>query len=1054
MPEPLLPELTAAATVTSFNSPGGWDARTAKDLDDLRKGLKVTPARIQINSIPDIWARPLLFQMALFDGSHPLHERTLGEWRGLLAMLALKAVKNLSNLSLSPIHIAESPNPGSNTAFMDAASKLLPTAKLTPGTSWENSYLILFHDGFRDKPIGMTSPTTLVYTSTHYFNHITGVQWFDTEYLEDPTGHLNIIEKPALASWLSNLLTKLHNLAKEPGTNTDVLNSLTGLVKSFIDDLSAEVTPFAPATQGYGISPGHGIFSFLENPSAAAQAPPSPVRLIPSPGRTADPPILIVDKTIPEQWGVPANQIQVGTKTLSDLTPAGHPDGVHGKFAGINLTGLEVWNATEFFTDRITLFRVPNAFPGAKGENWVNDQRPTDLSIILPIQEKLLNYLSPEDLLKRLTFERTTDAGIRATLKLTLGDDRTDKPFTITKEYLPGDLYYLDEVPVIEVFPNFRVPDWKTYFVAFSAVNEGNTFKIKPLTIAGTSESAIIPTEQKAALQTVWQLNQYPEAIICQADGKDIGVLFLDDPITPLSQSTAFTVGVDFGASGTTVYISSGGANISPLILKNHKLTVTNLSDDQKARTLDFFLPSENVNVPFLSLFKQFKNDPGLTDIKPMLEGHTHYYTFGAATDLNRPNIHADLKWSDDPQSKLRVKALLTQICLQTTAELASQGATVIDWKFSFPTAFSNDQRSNFSTIWNQIVKRCADLSGYSFESPRNLTESVAAANYFRDRQNAATALSAVFIDVGSSTSDVSIWQNDKLLWQISLRLAGRDIFLTHLRDHPQIFKNFGIDTEKLDRIGSSGDSAKLWAETDALLQNKSEDMFTALPLQSASPEIRQLRQHLALGLSGLVYYIGLAIKHLIDKGLFSEELPGIYVGGNGSRMFRWLCDGNLHITQTAATLFETIFRQALGTDPGGTFGLELSTRPKQEAAFGLVSSSILNDSAGYNTDVIAGESFVRDGKEFSWEAIIGDDFFKTSVGPSRNLERVADFIGTFNEFAAQNRGFVEPVEWDQKIVDRLRGNIATDLNDIVSHGLVDVEPVFIIAVRNLLAKR
>ncbi|MBK8464911.1 MAG: hypothetical protein IPL32_03690 [Chloracidobacterium sp.] len=1053
MPEPLLPELTTTATVTSFDSPGEWDVRSAKDLDDLRRGLKVTPARIHINSIPDIWARPLLFQMSLFDSSHPMHERTLGEWRGLLAILALKAVKNLNNLSLKPIHIAASANPDVNTAFLDAASKLMPDTALSPDTSWENSYIVLFHDGFHDRPIGMTSPTTLVYTSTHYFNHITGVQWFNTEHLEDPMSHLNVIERPALASWLSNLLLNLHSLKGNPGTNSNILDSLTGLVRSFHDDLAAAATTFVPAAPGFNISPDHGIFSFLGYPSAAAQAPPSPVRLIPSPGRTADPPILIVDKEIPGQWGVQPNQIQVGTKTLSDLTPAGHPDGVHTQFAGINIPDAEVWNAKEFFTERITLFRVPNAFPGTKGESWVNDQRPTDLSLILPIREKLLNYLDPEDLLGRLQFERTTDGGLRATLTLSLGDDQTSRPFIVTKEYLPADLEYLDEVPVIEVFPNFRVANWNSYFVAYSADGVGDSFKIRPLAKTGTPNSAVVPTDLTNSLQCVWQMNQYPEALVCQSGDNDIGVLFLDDPITPRAQPTTFTVGVDFGASGTTVYYSSGGTNATPLTIRNHKLTVTNLSDVQKAKTLDFFLPPENRDVPFLSLFKQFRNDPGLNDIEPMLEGHIHYYTFDSGSDLNRPDIYADLKWSDDPQSKLRVKALLTQICLQTTVELASQGASGIDWNFSFPTAFSIDKTNNFSTIWNQIVERCAELTGITFQPPGKLTESVAAANYFREKQAAATALSAVFIDIGSSTSDVSVWQKDKLLWQISLRLAGRDIFLNYLRNHPQIFGMFGINTDKLDRISANGDDAKLWAETDALLQNRSEEMFDALPLQSASPEIKQLRQHLALGLSGLFYYIGLGLKHLIDKDLFTEQLPGIYVGGNGSRMFRWLCDGNMQVDQTAASLFETIFRRALGTDPGGTFSLELSKLPKQEAAFGLVSSSILRDGVGYNTDVVAGENFVRDGQEFTWDTVISEDFFTTPVGPSHDLGRLADFVGTFNEFAAQNRGFAEPVAWDQTIVDRLRGNVATDLNNIVSRGLVDVEPVFIIAVRNLLAK-
>ena len=49
-----------------------------------------------IDSIPDVWARPLLFQMALYDDKKSgtqefvqgLHEKVQGEWRALLAMIA------------------------------------------------------------------------------------------------------------------------------------------------------------------------------------------------------------------------------------------------------------------------------------------------------------------------------------------------------------------------------------------------------------------------------------------------------------------------------------------------------------------------------------------------------------------------------------------------------------------------------------------------------------------------------------------------------------------------------------------------------------------------------------------------------------------------------------------------------------------------------------------------------------------------------------------------------------------------------------------------------
>ncbi len=1052
MPEPLLPELTPQSTVTAFSTAGKWDSRTGQNVDDLRKSLKVTPARIQVNSIPDVWARPLLFEMALFDPTHALHARILGEWRGLLALLALKSVKGISTFSAKPVHIGINPNPARNTKFLDVAAKMRPSHAITPATSFENSYIFVSHDKFRDRAIGMTSPMTLVFTSTYYFDHLSGIQWFNGEHLESPVDHLSAIELPALASWLHNLRTQLQGIISEPHTDTTILNKLTGLIEDFTQDLRVPPTEFVPASHGFNISPAHGVFYFLDKPAAQPPAPVSPVRLLKSPGRAGTPEILIVDSELPLQWGLEPKQISIGTKTLMDALPAGHPKGEHTTFAGTRLTDFEAWNATEFFTDKLTLFRVPNVFPGIKAERWIEGDRPSDISLILPIGDKLLQYLTPGDLISRMAFSRGAGGEITVTLRLSLGDDTTTRDFTVSKKYSSADFEYLDEVPIIEVFPNFKVPDWKTYFLVYAANNAKFAFQIRPF-VTDAGAPFRIPSDSQNALTEITQLDEYPEALICSVDGKPAGLLLLPEPQHPPAQPTTHIVGVDFGASGTSVYHGSDVTKVVPLTLRNHKLSVSNLSDNQRAKVIDFFLPAETIEVPFLSLFKQFVNESDLQDIRPIVEGHIHYYTADSKLDLSRPNIYADLKWSGEPQSRLRVRALLTQLCFQTAVELASQGITSINWRFSFPTAFSEPQRDQFATIWGQIVAKCSELTGLSFSEPTHQTESIAAAQYFREKQNATTATSAVFVDIGSSTSDISVWQHDKLLWQISVRFAGRDIFHRYLMSHPEILKRFGLDTEKLERTRAAGIDAKLWAETDALLQEHSAQMFKQLPLLGPTPEIVLLRQHLALGLSGLVYYIGLGINHLIAENLFTERMPSIYIGGNGSRMFRWLSDGNVKLASPSQSLFATVFQSALEKPLEGTFNVELSDAPKQEAAYGLVCRNNLASVNDHSTAVVAGEKFMRDGVEHDWNTVIDSEFFKAVVHPPRQLDRIVDFVATFNNFAELNPEFANPIIWDDRAVDEIRARIATDLNDIKNQGIMDVEPVFIIALRNLLQK-
>ena len=96
---PLLPKLKENSAVTP-DKVSIWEDETYDFLDSLIKSLAVSGDITDmgsIDSIPDVWARPLLFEMALFDKQNTaeqqfvqgLHKRVVGEWRSLLAMLAL-----------------------------------------------------------------------------------------------------------------------------------------------------------------------------------------------------------------------------------------------------------------------------------------------------------------------------------------------------------------------------------------------------------------------------------------------------------------------------------------------------------------------------------------------------------------------------------------------------------------------------------------------------------------------------------------------------------------------------------------------------------------------------------------------------------------------------------------------------------------------------------------------------------------------------------------------------------------------------------------------------
>ena len=168
---PVLPLLKTTRTIAGFAEEGVWDARHATELANLSQDIKVTKVGIDINSIPDIWARPLLFEMALFDipaaddsyRGHLLHKRVLGEWRGLIALLALREAGHIQDLTAVPINVPiDAAARSAAPAFLRAAANLVPTGTIDAETSWHQLYILLY----KNRPIGITSPTTLVVTST------------------------------------------------------------------------------------------------------------------------------------------------------------------------------------------------------------------------------------------------------------------------------------------------------------------------------------------------------------------------------------------------------------------------------------------------------------------------------------------------------------------------------------------------------------------------------------------------------------------------------------------------------------------------------------------------------------------------------------------------------------------------------------------------------------------------------------------------------------------------------------------------------------------------
>ena len=1053
MPNPLLPRLTVPNKVTTFGHAGRWEKRESAELERISEGLDVADTKIasaEVNSIPSMWARPLLFEMALYDTRHPMHGRVLGEWRGLLAMLALKEWCDFP-LTIEPINITDMGNPPDAEDFLRALQKLLPEDTLDTTATWETLNIIQFND----KPIGITSPTTLVCTSVNCFGRISGVPWFNERSLDDPAPKLNSFEKEAAAGWLQHLYEYTQDLP-----DSRIKASLRGLLHSFMEDLGGAPAVRALSNTGLGLT--QDIFKCMNNPVAPRDLPSS-IELVPSSNKQPETILLVFDQTIPKAWGVkPQNVLVWKGKTLATTQSSS------GASKLALPTHVHLRSQQDFFTDQLFVINQEKAFHDdstlvSKGSENLDFNR-IPVTPILPISEELLTYLDVKDLNDRITFTQQ-NASIVVSLRLTLsGIDGKNLDFVISKEYDAANVSSIGVGPVLAIWPNFRTPDWKAYYTYFTTAAQ-DTFYAKPFLAAGERSDPRTLSDNPGEIT---KTERFPEAMLCEYNGIKAGILLISVPEETLGvDGTDWTVGVDFGTSSTTVYRYRKGDDKPQRVAFDHRLLrITDSPAFQPSMFYNDFLSPEREQTPFFSLFQKLGNNGA---DEPLLDGHIYFLDDYKALPAAK-NIVNDLKWSTSRTDREHIKVFLKQLCLQCAAEAIDNGAKEIHWNFSHPLAFTEHDRGQFERIWKDVGSACESATGLSQRvvTPAQ-SESVVTAKFFASTLPFASG--AVCIDIGGETSDISIWQNNELYWQTSLRFAGRHIFLNLLRENPEFLKNFGVDPGdiKLLKKASTDANDNFYAQADALIQDKGQDWLDELAIVGSEPAIQPFFQLISLGVAGLLYYVGLLLNYLSQsKADFKSEIPSIYIGGNGSKILHWMAEGSFNndtIALRCRKHLKHVIREASGFDSDNNRGIEISRHPKEEAAYGLVAEGTKLKTNGAQFNILAGEAFTQAGRDYGWTEILTAERLGNRLSISKNkLEQIENFIKNFNAgLGAEINMRVdlnETVSGGTHSFATLRDDIFEELENVFQ-GFSDTEPknisaepLFILALKALLKEK
>jgi hypothetical protein len=929
----VLPKLKQDSDVKPSDRPGLWDIQPEKAFENVASSLDYqAPGAVKsISSVPTMWARPLLMEMALYNQAHPLHQQVVEQWQGMLAAIALAEIRGF-DLKAQLVELESL----RKEDFADSLFELLPEEKntlykLASKNAWQDIYVFLWNG----KPVGMSSPSTLVVPSEE--GQWKGLPWWRQEngvwQLSSPQDYLNESEQGLLWCWLENLDDEL---AKHQGQK-GAINIMRGLIGNFQASLRKnenQKLSLSNDSQFFGVPLNRGVLVALNRPVKGAEVPSS-VRLIASREKGVKP-LLIIDPEIAKQWNIPAQKIGIHDgKTLASLKMQELPN---LKTAWQDVILIQ---SDELFLQEFVFIDQDEALPGVLLPKTstpliFNNQRITPL---IPLEPILLNYFAPEDLIKKIQFQVRNNE-VRVIVDLPLSGNK--EPFRIQKDYPLKEENALPQVPVMEVWPNLRAPGWKEYYGFYYDAEHGeDTFQVNFPEVKDANSFQ----EARGSYQ-IARMEEFPDHIKClDSQRKLIGLIALATPLET-KPSGSWKVGVDFGTSFTNIYVKSYDI-AEPLQLENLILKITDSDITTRRPVLwEYFIPEsfipEDKPLPLSSVLTTKGSKETRIDKIHRLIFDGRIYT--PRYREFRPQegwIKTSLKWSED--NRVFNQLFLKHLGLHISALAAQKDIAEIQWCISYPSAFSRSNCRDYLNEWKELTKELANNTGIKQICPDSVededfsTESLATAQYFRD-QEGHRLVKTTCIDIGGGTSDISIWEANKLLHQCSVQLASRDLFSQFLEINPKfIEQKFEINLAEWKGLKGGAFNAKL----DVWLRQYADDWLNNRKrFVRNNSDFQGFVRLMTIGIAGLYYYVGILLKVLYREEKYScEEITDVYVGGNGSRLFNWLAQGEQFSPDDEANdLFSLMLSKGSGfEDDEIIVTTRLSQNPKDEVACGLV---------------------------------------------------------------------------------------------------------------------
>jgi hypothetical protein len=1085
---------------------GQWHAEDIFALRQLSGALKVGRTNsdfVATTSIPDLWAQPLSFLSVWRDRHHPQFAQVRAEWRGMLAVLGLADVLDLGTrvvaldldeLRQHPWAAGHQAPPGMNRNLMEILAEFCPNIRLSERQSWKRLGLIATRE---NKPLTLIVPTNLVCPAREYYAALPdAVTWRDpdTRRLTDPVAsdRLSAAKAIALAAFIDHVNRSLEAIPRELGGEID--NDLFGALREALVQYLTDVRRLGPI-RWTGIQQA---FSVSAMPARLANIPFGFVTQAVKPGPSPAEPLsdaimrsrsdvagaegaVFIHRDLAKMLGRAPDDFRIwGPYSLTDVLETKAIERTVLQQAAS--AGYAVLRSDDLFTD--VFIEVEEAKARAHPESAID--------CLLPLRSEVLRYLEPHRLRESLRVNREHGT-IKVELDIALHDAAGQAlSYTATKTYAGSQIRRALLPAALVTWPDFASPHWKRHFIFY--FSEGSAPRpqraVSARLFSGASvrgdagvDSAIRYQVSGGGEVGIFCLDHRVEALCCDVHDargvlQEAGLLLLEGVPEAVALSDRWEVAVDFGTTNTSIHylhVRDDGAAPQEMQFKPrlaHPIGRSVLTNAiLHSRFLRHHAEDAPTTIPFLSMLEESKEaqqQEQQIEVAPLIRQRVHFVrNVGATLDELKDRqsaVRFGLKWSDDPKQRKLLEAYLSQVCMQSLAELVAQGAdpAAVTWSFSQPGSFSASHARAFNDICKRSMAwaRVAE-NGAKIAEPKVRLESEAAALYFvRHRDQGVGFGETVFtLDIGGQTTDICLWHQRHLLWQTSVRFAGQHILIDYLKHHPEarakVVRGPTRDEilRRLEEIGELREDATL---TQALEVVVNSDLFDKSFELTQDPDLQQVAE---LSLAGLLYYLGMMVQHLSNRANLPAHIPAlaapldvrICLGGRGSLLFKSVADQR--------ELYKQYFSKVSGFEVRN-LDFHMSLHPKHEVSFGMLAP---REGAGkfvldktYDRCVL-GESLQIDGKiRNGLDVLATEDLDKQwSVTSLQQFEKFLEvYAGVFRRaLTLSDRVRSDLINRVEPEIQDLKSVLQSDLQQHVNR-VGSAEPVFMFPLRRFVSSR